>query len=43
MMNYTISHEEMIKQMLANPEVRAEYERLEHDEFSLLDEILNAS
>ncbi|MGZ8159869.1 MAG: helix-turn-helix domain-containing protein [Methylobacter sp.] len=37
-----MSHEEMINNMLADPVVYAEYQRLEREEFSLLDEILNA-
>jgi ribosome-binding protein aMBF1 (putative translation factor) len=37
-----MSHEEIIKAMLADPVVYAEYQRLEREEFTILDEILNA-
>ena len=37
-----MTHEEMINKMLADPVVYAEYERLEREEFTLLDEILKA-
>ena len=36
-----LAHDELIKQMLSNPEVKAEYDSLE-DEFSLFDELLKA-
>ncbi|MES9857651.1 MAG: helix-turn-helix transcriptional regulator [Sedimenticola sp.] len=36
-----LAHDELIKQMLSNPEVKAEYDLLE-DEFSLFDELLKA-
>ena len=38
----TMTHEEMVAKMLEDPEVRAEYERLEREEFAILDEILAA-
>ena len=38
----TMTHDEMIANMLSNPDVRAQYERLERDEFSWLDIVLNA-
>ena len=38
----SMTHEEMINKMLADPVVYAEYERLEREEFTLLDEILKA-
>tara|TARA_Y100001951_G_scaffold79682_1_gene67520 strand:+ start:2338 stop:2649 length:312 start_codon:yes stop_codon:yes gene_type:complete len=38
----TLTHEQMVAQMLAAPEVRAEYERLNQEEFALLDEMLAA-
>ncbi len=36
-----LAHDELIKKMLSNPEVRAEYDSLE-DEFALFDELLKA-
>lgn len=38
----TMTHDEMIAKMLSDPEVRAEYERLEREEFFWLDIVLNA-
>jgi DNA-binding XRE family transcriptional regulator len=38
----SMTHEELIYKMLADSEVGIEYERLEREEFQLLDEILNA-
>ena len=38
----TMTHEEMVAQMLQNPAVRTEYERLNREEFAILDEILAA-
>lgn len=40
--NPTMTHEELVNKMLADPIVYAEYERLEREEFTILDEILNA-
>jgi len=37
-----LTHEEMVNAMLADPVVYAEYQRLEREEFRILDEILNA-
>lgn len=37
-----LTHEELKAQMLADPEVKAEYDRLNREEFALLDEILKA-
>jgi DNA-binding XRE family transcriptional regulator len=37
-----LSHEEMVAKMMTNPIVRAEVERLEHEEMPMLDEILAA-
>lgn len=37
-----LSHEEFKSKMLEDPEVRAEYERLDREEFALLDELLAA-
>ncbi|MDR1349420.1 MAG: helix-turn-helix domain-containing protein [Zoogloeaceae bacterium] len=37
-----LTHDEMIKKMLSDPEVRAEYERIEREEMLLLDAILKA-
>jgi DNA-binding XRE family transcriptional regulator len=37
-----MTHEEMINKMLADPVVYAEYQRLEHEEYAILDEILSA-
>lgn len=36
-----ITHDEMVKKMLTNPAVKAEYDRLD-EEFSLLDALLQA-
>jgi DNA-binding XRE family transcriptional regulator len=38
----TMTHEQMVAKMLEDPEVRAEYERLNREEFALLDEMLAA-
>lgn len=38
----TMTHDELIAKMLSNPAVRAEYERLEREEFLGLDVVLNA-
>jgi DNA-binding XRE family transcriptional regulator len=38
----TMTHEEMVAKMLEDPEVRAEYERLNREEFAILDEMLAA-
>ncbi|AMO97143.1 helix-turn-helix family protein [Collimonas fungivorans] len=38
----TMTHEEMQARMLQNPVVQAEYERLNREEFAILDEILAA-
>lgn len=38
----TMTHVEMVAKMLTNPGVRAEYERLNREEFALLDEMLAA-
>ncbi|MDD5271501.1 MAG: helix-turn-helix transcriptional regulator [Methylovulum sp.] len=37
-----LTHEEMVNTLLADPVVYAEYQRLEREEFTILDEILNA-
>jgi ribosome-binding protein aMBF1 (putative translation factor) len=37
-----LTHEQMVAKMLQNPAVRAEYERLEREEGSMLDAILAA-
>jgi len=37
-----MTHEQMVAKMLEDPEVRAEYERLNREEFALLDEMLAA-
>ena len=37
-----LTHEKLIEKMLANPEVRAEYERIEREEMPMLDAILKA-
>lgn len=37
-----LTHAELKAKALANPEVRAEYERLNREEFALLDEMLAA-
>ncbi len=38
----TMTHEQMVAKMLQNPAVRAEYERLNREEFAILDEMLAA-
>lgn len=38
----TMTHEEMVARMLTDPVVRAEHERLEREEFAILDEMLTA-
>ena len=40
-MEKLLSHEELIKKILSDPEVKAEYDRLE-EEFALLHEVLKA-
>lgn len=37
-----LTHDELVKKMLEDPEVRAEYERIEHEEMPMLDTILQA-
>jgi len=37
-----MTHEQLVKAMLKNPEVKAEAERLNREEFALLDQILAA-
>lgn len=37
-----MTHDELVEKMLADPEVKAEYERLNREEFAILDEILAA-
>jgi DNA-binding transcriptional regulator YiaG len=37
-----MTHEKMVTKMLKNPNVRAEYNRLNREEFAILDEILAA-
>ena len=37
-----LTHDELIKKMMANPAVRAEYERIEREEMPMLDAILKA-
>lgn len=37
-----LTHAELKARALANPEVRAEYERLNREEFAILDEMLTA-
>ena len=37
-----MTHEQMVAKMLNNPEVRAEHDRLNREEFAILDEILAA-
>lgn len=39
--NSMMTHDEMVKKMLSDPAVKAEYDNLE-DEFALLDELLSA-
>ncbi|HEX5337804.1 MAG TPA: helix-turn-helix transcriptional regulator [Gallionella sp.] len=38
----TMTHEQMVAKMLADPAVRAEHDRLNREEFAILDEILAA-
>lgn len=38
----TMTDERMVEKMLKNPEVRSEYERLNREEFAILDEMLAA-
>lgn len=38
----TMTHEQLIQKMMADPEVKTEYERLNREEFALLDEMLAA-
>lgn len=38
----TMAHEQMVAKMLKNPAVRAEHDRLNREEFAILDEILAA-
>ena len=38
----TMTHAEMVAKMLQNPSVKAEYERLNREEFAILDEMLAA-
>jgi len=38
----TMTHEELVAKMLENPAVRIEHERLNREEFAILDEILAA-
>lgn len=38
----TMTHEQMVAQMLKNPAVSAEHEQLNREEFAILDEILAA-
>jgi len=38
----SMTHEEMVAEWMKNPEFRAEYERIEHDEMPMLDAILKA-
>lgn len=38
----TMTHEQMVAKMLENPAVRAEHERLNREEFAILNEILAA-
>ncbi|MBI5142089.1 MAG: helix-turn-helix transcriptional regulator [Nitrospirae bacterium] len=37
-----LTHDELVAKMLDNPRVRAEYDRLEREEFAILDEMLAA-
>jgi len=37
-----LTHEQLVARMLKNPAVRTEHERLEREEFALLDEMLAA-
>lgn len=38
----TMTHEQMVAKMMGNPTVRAEHERLNREDFAVLDEILAA-
>jgi len=38
----TMTHEQLVAKMLKNPAVCAEHERLNNEEFAILDEILSA-
>ena len=38
----TMTHEQMVARMLKNPAVHTEYDRLNREEFAILDEILAA-
>ncbi len=38
----TMTHEEMVAKMLQDPSVKAEYERLNREEYAILDEMLAA-
>lgn len=38
----TMTHAQLVAKMLEDPEVRVEYERLEKEEFVILDEMLSA-
>jgi len=42
MKSKTMTHEQMVAKMLENPAVRAEHERLNKEEFAILNEILAA-
>ena len=42
MKSKSITHEQMVAKMLENPAVRAEHERLNKEEFAILNEILAA-
>lgn len=42
MKSKTLTHEQMVAKMLKKPAVRAEHERLNKEEFAILDEILAA-
>lgn len=37
-----LTHDKLIKKMMADPEIRAEYERIEREEMPMLDTILKA-
>jgi hypothetical protein len=41
-MHKMLTHEELKTQILSDPEVRAEYERIEREEMPMLDAILDA-
>lgn len=42
MKSKTLTHEQMVAKMLTNPAVNAEHERLNREEFAILEEILAA-